>query len=84
MNAISSSGNFIWMAVICLDRLLKQRPRCRKPDISFDFAPPCGRFKEFVGRGVLLRANTSSFLNFYPKPDKLLRQELARFCRIGL
>jgi len=42
MNTISSSGNFIGMAGICLDRLLKQRSALQKPDFSFDFPPPCG------------------------------------------
>jgi hypothetical protein len=39
MKTISSSGNFIEMAGICLDRLLKQRSALRKPDFSFDFPP---------------------------------------------
>jgi hypothetical protein len=42
MNTISSSGNFMGMAGICLDRLLKQRFALRKPDFSFDFPPPRG------------------------------------------
>ena len=42
MNAISSSGNCIGTAGICLDRLLKQRSALRKPDFSFDFPPPRG------------------------------------------
>ena len=40
MNTISSSENFIWMAGICLDRLLKQR--CALPDFSFDPPLPHG------------------------------------------
>jgi hypothetical protein len=42
MNTISSSGNFIGMAGICLDRLLKQRSALRKPDFSFDLPPQRG------------------------------------------
>jgi hypothetical protein len=42
MTTISSSGNFIWMAGICLDRLLKQRSALRKSDFSFDYPPPRG------------------------------------------
>ena len=42
MTTISSSGNFIGLAGICLDRLLKQRSALRKPDFSFDFPPPRG------------------------------------------
>jgi len=42
MNTMTSSGNFIWMAGICLDRLLQQRSALRKPDFSFDFPPPRG------------------------------------------
>ena len=41
-NTISSSGNFIGMAVICLDRLLKQRSALRNPDFFCDFPPPRG------------------------------------------
>jgi hypothetical protein len=41
-NIISSSGHFIGMAGICLDRLLKQRSALRKPDLSFDLPPPRG------------------------------------------
>jgi hypothetical protein len=42
MNIISSSGNFIGMAGIRLDRLLKQRSALRKPDFSFGIPPPRG------------------------------------------
>jgi hypothetical protein len=51
MNTISSSGNFIGMAGICLDRLLKQRSALRKSEFSFSAA--ARRIKEFVGRGGL-------------------------------
>jgi hypothetical protein len=37
---MASSGDFIGMAGICLDRLLKQRSALRKPDCSCDFPPP--------------------------------------------
>ncbi len=39
MNIRSSSGDFIQMAGICLDRLLKQRSALRKPDFSNSFLP---------------------------------------------
>jgi hypothetical protein len=39
---MSSSGSFIRLAEICLDRLLKQRSALRKPDFPFDFPPPRG------------------------------------------
>jgi hypothetical protein len=42
MNTLFSLGNFIGMAGICLDRLLKQRSALRKPDFSFDLPPPRG------------------------------------------
>jgi hypothetical protein len=42
MNAISTSGNFVLIAGICLDRLLKQRFALQKPDFSFDLPPPRG------------------------------------------
>jgi hypothetical protein len=42
MNTISSSGNFIGMAEIRLDRLLEQHSALRKPDFSFGFPPPRG------------------------------------------
>jgi hypothetical protein len=42
MNTVSSSGNFLWLAGICLDRLLKQRSALRKPDFFFAFPPPRG------------------------------------------
>jgi len=49
---ISSSGNFLWVAEICLDRLLKQRsalPNQNFPLICRRFA----RITEFVGRSGL-------------------------------
>jgi hypothetical protein len=42
MNTVSPSRNSIEMAGICLDRLLEQRFALRKPDLFFDFPPPCG------------------------------------------
>jgi hypothetical protein len=42
MNTMSSSGNFIWVAGIRLDRLLNQRSALRKPDFFFDLPPPRG------------------------------------------
>jgi hypothetical protein len=72
------------MAVICFDRLLKQRSALRKPDIFFGFPPPCGGLRSLSVGAYCCAPIPRAFLNFYPKPDKLLRQELARFCRIGL
>jgi hypothetical protein len=42
MNAISTSGNFILLTGSCLNRLLNQRSALPKPDLFFDFPPPCG------------------------------------------
>jgi hypothetical protein len=42
MNTLSSSGNFIGMAEIRLDRLPKQRSALRKPDFFFGFPPRRG------------------------------------------
>jgi hypothetical protein len=54
MNTLSSSGNFIGLAGVCLDRLLKQRSALRKPDFSFDFPPPCGGLRSLsVGADCL-------------------------------
>jgi hypothetical protein len=54
MNTMVSSGNFIGMAGIRLDRLLKQRSALRKPDFSFDFPPQRGGLRSLsVGAGCL-------------------------------
>jgi hypothetical protein len=54
MNTTSSSGNFVEMAGICLDRLLKQRSALRKPYLLFDFPPPCGGLRSLsVGADCL-------------------------------
>jgi hypothetical protein len=62
MNTKSSSGNLIWMAGICLDRLLKQRSALQKPDFSFDLPPPRGGLRSLsVGADCLateFRANS--------------------------
>jgi len=42
---ISSSENFLDMAAVCLDRLLKQRSALRKPDFSSDFPPRRGALR---------------------------------------
>ena len=60
MNTISSSGNFIGMAGICLDRLLKQRSALRKPDFSFDFPPQRGGLRSLSGGAVCIAAETTS------------------------
>jgi hypothetical protein len=39
---ITSPGNFLGMAAICLDRLLKQRSALRKLGTPFDFPPQRG------------------------------------------
>jgi hypothetical protein len=51
MNMISSSGNFIGMAEIRLDRLLKQRSALREPDFSFGFPPPRPPFPDRIQAG---------------------------------
>jgi hypothetical protein len=54
MKTISSSGNLIWMAKTCLDRLLKQRSALQKPDFSFDFPPLRGGLRSLsVGTDCL-------------------------------
>jgi hypothetical protein len=54
MNTVSSSENFIRMAGICLDRLLKQRSALRKPDFFFDLPPPRGGLRSLsVGAGCI-------------------------------
>jgi len=54
MNAISTSGNFILLAGICLDRLLKQRSALQKPDFSFDLPPLRGGLRSLsVGAGCI-------------------------------
>jgi hypothetical protein len=54
MNTLSSSGNFFWMAGICLDRLLKQRSALQKSDFSFDLPPPRGGITSLsVGAGCI-------------------------------
>jgi len=61
MNAISSSGNFIGMAGICLDRLLKQRSALRKPDLSFDFPPPRGGLRSLSIAADCLTTKSRAF-----------------------
>jgi hypothetical protein len=54
MNIISSSGVFVAMAGICLDRLLKQRSALQKPEFPFDFPPPRGGIRSLsVGADCL-------------------------------
>jgi hypothetical protein len=60
MNTLSSSGNFMGMTEICLDRLLKQRSALQT-GFLFRFSAALRRFKEFVGRGGLPRDAISSF-----------------------
>jgi hypothetical protein len=64
MKTISSSGNSIGMAGICLDRLLKQRAALRKPDFSFDLPPPRGGLRSLsVGAGcIAMKSRTLSEL----------------------
>jgi hypothetical protein len=69
MNTISSSGNFIWMAGICLDRLLKQRFALQKLDFSFDFPPQRGGSRSLSVGAVCLAAEiASSFRTFSQSP----------------
>ena len=69
MNTISSSGNFIGMAGICLDRLLKAALRAAKTGFLLRFSAATRRFKEFVGRGGLHRAEIASpFRTFILSP----------------
>jgi hypothetical protein len=69
MNTLSSSGNFFWMAGICLDRLLKQRSALPKTGFILRFTAALRRLKEFVGRGALHRDEIpSSFRTFILSP----------------
>jgi len=61
MKTISSSGNFIGMAGICLDRLLKQRFALRKPKFSFDFPPQRGGLRSLSVEAVCLAAGSAYF-----------------------
>jgi hypothetical protein len=61
MKTISSSGNFIGTAGICLDRLHKQRFALRKPKFSFDFPPPRGGLRSWSGAAVCLAAVITHF-----------------------
>jgi hypothetical protein len=69
MKTISSSGKFIGMAGICLDRLLKQRFALRKPKFSFDFPPPRGGLRSLSVEAVCF-APGSAYLprTFTPHP----------------
>jgi hypothetical protein len=42
MNILSSTGIFVALAGICLDRLLMQRSALQKPDLPFALPPPRG------------------------------------------
>jgi hypothetical protein len=54
MNAISTSGSFILLAGICLDRLLRQRSALQKPDFFFDLPQPRGGLRSLsVGAGCI-------------------------------
>jgi hypothetical protein len=69
MKTISSSGNFIWIAGICLDRLLKQRSALQKLDFSFDLPPPRGGLRSLSVGAVCLAAEFSnSFRPFSQNP----------------
>ena len=60
INAISSSGNFIGMAGICLDSFLKRRSALRKPDFSFDFPSQRGGLRSLSGGAVCIAAEITS------------------------
>jgi hypothetical protein len=62
MNAISSSENFIGVAGIRLDRLLKQRSALQKPDFSFGFPPLRGGFRSLSVAAVCFAAEDRSVL----------------------
>ena len=51
---ITSSGNFLGMTAICLDRLFKQRSALHKLGTPFDFPPQRGGLRSLsVGAGCL-------------------------------
>jgi len=59
---MSSSEDFLEMAAICLDRLLKQRSALWKPDFFFDLRPPRGGLRslpvEAYGLATEFRAHS--------------------------
>jgi hypothetical protein len=60
MNAISSSGKFIAMAGICLDRLLKQRSALPNLGNPLDFPPQCGGFRSLSDGAACIAAEIAS------------------------
>jgi hypothetical protein len=56
---VSSSGNFLGIAAIHLDRLLKQRIALRKRTIPFALPPQRGGLRNLSGRAVSLAAETA-------------------------
>jgi hypothetical protein len=67
MNIVSSTGIFIAMEEICLDRLLKQRSAL--PDVSFDFPPQRGGLRSLSGGAVCIAAAiTNVFRTLIPGP----------------
>jgi hypothetical protein len=57
MNTMSSSGSFIWMTGICLDRLLKQRLALRKPDSALGFSAATPRIRRLVAHTEVTKAS---------------------------
>jgi hypothetical protein len=57
---LSSSGNFPGMTAIRLNRLPKQRSALRKPDLSFNFPPPCGGLGSLSLRAACIATELSN------------------------
>jgi hypothetical protein len=82
MITISSSGNFIGMTRICLDRLLKQRSALRKPDLSFGSL--WGRYPE-AGFGLVgvVATSVSEWMSFHSL-TLAATPEMKKMRRIGI
>jgi hypothetical protein len=60
MNIVSPVRNFVAVAGICFDRLLKQRGALRKPCILLDHPPQRGGLRSLSGEAVCLAAEFTS------------------------
>jgi hypothetical protein len=69
MNTLSSLGNFVGMAGICLDRLLKQRSALPQPGTLSDLPPQRGGFRSLsVAAVYLATAMENSSQTFIQNP----------------
>jgi hypothetical protein len=69
MNIVLLVRNFVAMAGICLDRLLKQRAALRTLGVLFGFPPQRGGLRSLSGEEVCLAAEyTSVFRTLIQNP----------------